>query len=148
MNINQIKANFDFVSCHIIEISANCRMPIVSEQNERHFGLDIRCSQPVERDEKKFGKLLLGVDITISNPVEEDKPDTIRVSLVGTFSSPKSVSDEDFLELLNINGGSALYSIARSKVETITAAIYQSGKIVLPMVNIVQFFEERAKQQE
>lgn len=61
----------------------------------------------------------------------------------GAFSAPSSIEEEVFKKLLLINGAAALYSIARSKVEGITAMTFQSGKLELPMVNIINFYQSR-----
>lgn len=120
----------------------------ISDKNRRKFSLDIRYRKPEQKEDKKYGGLLVVVEVFIDTEVPDDHPDHIYIALEGAFSSPASVSDEDFEELLNINGGSVLYAIARAKIETISATIYQSGKILLPMVNIIQYFEEKSKEQE
>ncbi len=148
MNLDQVAANFDIVSCSIRKIEADCRMHQISDKNRRKFSLDIRYRKPEQKEDKKYGGLLVVVEVFIDTEVPDNHPDHIYIALEGAFSSPASVSDEDFEELLNINGGSVLYAIARAKIETISATIYQSGKILLPMVNIVQYFEEKSKEQE
>lgn len=47
------------------------------------------------------------------------------------------------MDLLNVNGGAALFSIARSKLEVLSSLTYTEGKIVLPMIDIPQYFAER-----
>ena len=36
-----------------------------------------------------------------------------------------------------------LYSIARSKIEAVSSLTYSDGKILLPMINIIQYYQER-----
>lgn len=50
------------------------------------------------------------------------------------------------MEMLNINGGALLLSVARAKLETISSLTYAHGKIIIPMINMVQYFEERKKE--
>ena len=40
-----------------------------------------------------------------------------------------------------LNGSTALYSIARGKIETISTAVLNNGKIVLPMVNMIELLK-------
>ena len=61
----------------------------------------------------------------------------------GAFSAPSSIEEEVLKKLLLINGAAAMYSIASSKVEGITAMTFQSGKLELPMVNIINFYQSR-----
>ena len=49
--------------------------------------------------------------------------------------------DEEFFTTLWLNGSTALYSIARGKIETISTAVLNNGKIVLPMVNMIELLK-------
>lgn len=148
MNLDQITTNFNIESSSVRELHADCKMRGISETCKKEMDLIIRYWKPVQKEEKKYGGLLLELDVKIHAEDPEEEPDKIHLSLEGVFSSPASaISDEVFEELLNINGGAALYAIARSKMETISATVYQSGKVLLPMVNIIQYFEEKSKEQ-
>ncbi|MBR6408426.1 MAG: hypothetical protein IKS19_07610 [Clostridia bacterium] len=142
MDLNQITADLRFLAANVIELSANCSMLSISDDDKREFSLDIKCSGPLVSDDIKIGKLRLTLDIIVKQESEDTEPDTFRLVLEGAFTAPVTVSDDDFMSLLNINGGAALYSIARAKIETISSLVYIEGKILLPMVNIVQYFEE------
>lgn len=145
MDFNKITADLDFVgsTVHTVEIKSN--MISIPDKAKKSFGLDIKCSKPLIKDEEKFGKLLLKVEVSLFKEDEELEPDTFKLVIEGMFKSSKEIDDERFMELLNINGGAALFSIARSKVEVLSSLTYVDGKIVLPMINIVQYFAERNK---
>ena len=83
------------------------------------------------------------VDVSLFKENEELEPDTFRVVIEGVFKASNEITDEKFMELLNVNGGAALFSIARSKIEVLSSITYSEGKIVLPMINILQYFSER-----
>ena len=51
--------------------------------------------------------------------------------------------DEAFTKMLMVNGVSALYGIARSKLEVITALTYHQGKISFPMINVLELLKEK-----
>lgn len=40
-----------------------------------------------------------------------------------------------------INGAAALISIARGKIESITSNIFDSGKVVIPFVNVIDYYK-------
>ena len=147
MDFNKITADLVFLasSIHIIDIKAN-RVRIQDEINRR-FGIDLKYSQPLLQDDGKYGKLLLQVDVSVGNEDDELKPDSFRVIIEGLFKVSPEYDDAAFLELLNINGGAALYSIARSKIEVLSSMTYTEGKIVLPMINMMEYFAEQAKKQ-
>lgn len=143
MDFNKIVADLDFVgsSIHSVEIKAD--MIKISSTTKKSFGLDIKCSKPLLKDDSKFGKLLMQVDVSLFKENEELEPDTFRVVIEGVFKASNEITDEKFMELLNVNGGAALFSIARSKIEVLSSITYSEGKIVLPMINILQYFSER-----
>lgn len=145
MDFNKITADLDFVgsTVHSVEIKSN--MISIPNKTKKSFGMDIKCSKPLIKDEEKFGKLLLQVEVSLFKEDEELEPDTFKLVIEGMFKSSKEIDDERFMELLNINGGAALFSIARSKIEVLSSLTYVDGKIVLPMINIVQYFAERNK---
>ena len=87
--------------------------------------------------------MLLIVEVIIND--NKENTDHIKFTVEGKFSSSNSLSDEEFLTLLNINGAAALYSIARAKFEVISGLIYPDGKFVLPMINILKYYEEKNK---
>ncbi len=93
------------------------------------------------RNPNYVGNLLMQISITVKS--EDNNPDdSFAIALEGSFWANKDMDDDRFLDLLNINGGAALYSIARSKLETISAVTYEEGKILLPMINMIQFFQQ------
>ena len=143
MNLNQVTANLDFVTSSIHSLNVNSKMLRISNANKREFGLDIKCSKPSTTDNIKYGKLLMHVDVSVMHENADLAPDTFDLVIEGVFSSPADISDDEFMSLLNINGGAALYSIARAKIETISSLTYSDGKILLPMINIIQYYQER-----
>ena len=112
------------------------------------FRIDIKYSKPIVFENKKVGKLLLQIDISLKSEEPDSIEDTIKFVIEGEFSSDKSIDDDKFMELLNINGGAALYSIARSKIESISSIVYSEGKVLLPMINIIQYYQEKSKMAE
>lgn len=40
-----------------------------------------------------------------------------------------------------MNGAAALIGIARGKFETISASIFNNGKIVIPFVNVIDYYK-------
>ena len=55
----------------------------------------------------------------------------------------KEKDDEELGELLWINGASVLYGIVRAKMEVISSMVFGSGKITLPLINMVQFVKKQ-----
>ena len=143
MILDQIIAKLNIVDTIVHNIEVNARMVGISDANQKEFGLDIKCSKPIVKDDVKLGRLLLQVNVSVKHEEDSEKQDTFHLTMEGVFSSDASVEDNEFLSLLNINGGAALYSIARAKLEMISGITYSNGKILLPMINMVQYYQER-----
>lgn len=146
MDFNKITADLDFIGSSIHNVEVKADMIKISNQTKKSFALDIKCSKPLIKDDEKFGKLLMQVDVSLNKEDETLEPDTFRIVLEGVFKASIEVDDDRFMELLNVNGGAALFSIARSKIEVLSSITYSEGKIVLPMINIIQYFSERNAQ--
>ena len=143
MDFNKITADLDFVGSSIHNVEINADMIKISNQTKKAFALDIRCSKPLIKDDAKFGKLLMQVDVSLKKEDETLEPDTFKVILEGVFKASAELDDDKFMELLNINGGASLFSIARSKIEVLSSITYSEGKVLLPMINVIQYFQER-----
>lgn len=148
MDLNCIAADLNFEKTFVHILDAKCNIKKISNSTEKKFGIDIKYSKPIVFENKKVGKLLLQIDISLKSEEPDSNEDTIKFVIEGEFSSDKSIDDDKFMELLNINGGAALYSIARSKIESISSIVYSEGKVLLPMINIIQYYQEKSKMAE
>lgn len=147
MDLNKVVADLEIEKTTIHSIETKCVMTKLSDSNKKTFGLDIKCSQPLVKENKKYGKLRMQIDMSIDQSELEGAADKFQFVIEGVFSSSPSIEDEKFMELLNINGGTALYSIARAKIEAISSLIYDEGKILLPMINIIQYYKEKFEEE-
>lgn len=147
MELNKIIADLDFVSATVHNIEMTNNLSELLESSKRSFSLDIKYNAPIIQDDKKYGGLLLEVNISVAHEDPEVSDDSIKLIMEGLFSSPSTIDDDKFLELLNINGGAALYSIARAKIEAISGLVYNEGKLLLPMINMVQYYQEKNKKE-
>lgn len=50
---------------------------------------------------------------------------------------------DTFKEPVIINGASAIVGIAGGKIEAVSGNIFNNGKIVIPFVNIVDYYKNR-----
>lgn len=65
----------------------------------------------------------------------------MELSLEGAFLSQGSISEKKFKQLVAVNGAAAIIGIARGKIETLTANIFNNGKIVIPFVNVIDYYK-------
>lgn len=89
---------------------------------------------------------IVDAEITIEFDIEiiqaDDSSCNIHLSVEGAFLSAPDTKMDDFQPLVAINGASALIGIARGKIEAISASIFNNGKIVIPFVNVIDYYKE------
>ncbi len=80
------------------------------------------------------------IDFKIEINQAEGQECIIQLSVEGAFLSEENADIEAFRELVIVNGAAALIGIARGKIETITANIFNNGKVVIPFVNVIDYY--------
>ncbi|NLZ82659.1 MAG: hypothetical protein GX915_03230 [Clostridiales bacterium] len=146
MNFNMITSELNFQGCTIRKLKVDNSIISISSDIVRKIGLEIVPFEINMDQEKKYGKLLMKIVVEL----EENLKNVANIELVieGAFSVPSSVDESTFKELILINGAASLYSIARSKIENISATTFLEGKIIIPMINIYDYYKEKKKEIE
>lgn len=92
-------------------------------------------------DERKtfFGILLLNIQASISSG---KKKYVIDVSIEGSYEAPVELGEENFREMLQLNGITSLYSIARGFIQSVSSQTLASGSILLPMFNVASYSKD------
>lgn len=111
----------------------------VQKEAKRSFGLNINEPSFETIDEGFFAQMAIDFEVEIEQ--SEDRNFKLELSLEGAFLSEKNTEEEDFKQLVIINGAAALISIARGKIESITSNIFDSGKVVIPFVNVIDYYK-------
>ena len=73
MDFNKITAELDFVGSSVHNVEIKSDMIRISNSTKKSFGLDIKCSKPLVKDNEKFGKLLMQVEVSLFKEDEEEK---------------------------------------------------------------------------
>ncbi len=139
MELNRIATGIKLVGTTIKEISVENNIVNVQKEAKRSFGLNINEPSFENIDEGLFSQMAIDFEVEIEQA--EDRNFKLELSLEGAFLSEKNTEEEDFKQLVIINGAAALISIARGKVESITSNIFDSGKVVIPFVNVIDYYK-------
>jgi len=75
---------------------------------------------------------------------EENSPYGIRLDIVGYFLFAPDTTEEVMTRMINLNGASILYGVARGFVGQATGA-GKNGQFVLPAVNFIDLLKRRAE---
>ena len=125
MELNRIATGIKLVGTTIKEISVENNIVNVQKEAKRSFGLNINEPSFENIDEGLFSQMAIDFEVEIEQA--EDRNFKLELSLEGAFLSEKNTEEEDFKQLVIINGAAALISIARGKIESITSNIFDSG---------------------
>ena len=139
MELNRIATGIKLVGTTIKEISVENNIVNVQKEAKRSFGLNINEHSFETIDEGFFAQMAIDFEVEIEQ--SEDRNFKLELSLEGAFLSEKDTEEEDFKQLVIINGAAALISIARGKIESITSNIFDSGKVVIPFVNVIDYYK-------
>ena len=139
MELNRIATGIKLVGTTIKEISVENNIVNVQKEAKRSFGLNINEPSFENIDEGLFSQMAIDFEVEIEQT--EDRNFKLELSLEGAFLSEKNTEEEDFKQLVIINGAAALISIARGKIESITSNLFDSGKVVIPFVNVIDYYK-------
>lgn len=143
---DQLIAPFQMTANRIRGLTISNDFVSLEGAGELSHTLDIDYSIEDEREyhTKRVGIVSLMVSMTTDSDTEKSL--SCHLSLEGCFASPASdVSDKEFHVLLKANGCAALYSVARAIIMSITSQALAGGQIILPMINVHKFLEDKDK---
>ena len=110
MELNRIATGIKLVGTTIKEISVENNIVNVQKEAKRSFGLNINEPSFENIDEGLFSQMAIDFEVEIEQA--EDRNFKLELSLEGAFLSEKNTEEEDFKQLVIINGAAALISIA------------------------------------
>lgn len=93
----------------------------------------------IEEGQFFSGTIVLNIKVNIS---ENKRKYSLNISIEGCFNAPSKISEETFKNMLEVNGITALYSIARGFVQSTSSQTLLSGNVLLPMINVVEYSKD------
>jgi len=143
MEFNMVAKGIEFIGTTIKSINVENNIVDVDREGKRSFGLTINEPLFEEHNNHFFSQIM--IDFIIDIEQSEEQKCQLRLSIEGAFISGEGVGEEEFKHLVIINGAAALIGIARGKIETISAAMFNNGKVVIPFINIVDYYRSLGK---
>lgn len=139
MQLNWITTDVELLGTSIKSLTVNNEIPDISRDAKRNFGLNINEPTFVKDGNTLYAHMVIDFEVEIRQ--SEDQECTITLSLEGAFSGAKGIDPNLFKERVIVNGASALIGIARGKIENISATIFNNGKIIIPYVNVIDYYK-------
>ena len=143
MELNLMATGIELVGTTIKNISVENNIIDVSKEAKRNFGLHINEPYYEVVEDGFFAQMTIDFEVEVEQ--SEEQKFKLEISLEGAFLSSKGVDENDFKQLVGVNGASAIIGIARGKIESITANIFNNGKVVIPFVNVIEYYKSMAE---
>lgn len=139
MELNMIATGIELVGTTVKSLTIDNSIVDAERDGKRNFGININEPEFQQTDNKWFAQILIDFEIDIIQT--EEQKCSVQLSVEGAFLSEENADMETFKELVIVNGAAALIGIARGKIEAITANIFNNGKIVIPFVNVIDYYK-------
>ena len=133
MELNLIATGIELLGASVAKLTVDNTIVDIENDAQRSFGMTI--------NEPQFQNIEMTIDFDIIINQSDNDNCNIHFTITGAFLSKGKISEEDFKQLVAINGASALIGIARGKIESLSSSIFNNGKIVIPFVNVIDYYK-------
>ena len=136
----EIKSMFQMTSFSIYNASFEIKR-VPPKGNPLHSHLRLNVTLPNDVSETKGA-----VDLHIDLKLKSGKVTFIstKLSIKGNFAG-KNMNKQQFIEFMKFSGVSNLTQIARSYIISMTSQLGIMPPIVLPMINLVEFYKKQER---
>lgn len=138
MELNIIASGIRLIGSTIKNLKVDNNIVDVDKECKRSFGLNINEPEFQSVDNRVAAQMTIDFEVEIIQA--EEQRCKIEISLEGAFLSEVAPIEDEFKQLVAINGAAAIIGLARGKLEAITANIFNNGKISIPFVNVLDYY--------
>jgi hypothetical protein len=147
MEANKYTSDFQFIGNTIKKFNIKNNFLIYNDDDpniKKYLDVSHKITEISLHEDEQKNQILFGLlNLDIKFNVSQNKYKTsISLLIEGCFNFPLEKTKKEFISRLNLNGVTTLYSIARTLILNITAQSYQSGKVILPMFNVVAYSKD------
>ena len=138
MELNMIASGVRLIGSTIKNLKVDNNIVEVDKECKRSFGLSINEPEFQSVDNRVAAQMTIDFEVEIIQA--EEQRCKIEISLEGAFLSEAEPIEDEFKQLVAVNGAAAIIGLARGKLEAITANIFNNGKISIPFVNVLDYY--------
>lgn len=138
MELNIIASGIRLIGSTIKNLKVDNNIVDVDKECKRSFGLSINEPEFQSVDNRVAAQMTIDFEVEIIQA--EEQRCKIEISLEGAFLSEAEPIEDEFKQLVAVNGAAAIIGLARGKLEAITANIFNNGKISIPFVNVLDYY--------
>lgn len=138
-------ADFQLVGNRIIDLKIHNDFIAVDTDSTTETKKKLKLTHSVnaitQGDNGKWSGLL---ELIVSVKLIRDKQKlTVDLTQEGCFTANAKMDSDEFEKMLEINGISSLYSIARATILSISSQTLVYGNVMLPMINVYNYSEKK-----
>ena len=139
MKLNYVTAGVELIGTTVKKLNIENNIVDIEKDGKRIFGLNI--NEPIFQkvEDKLFGQIVIDFEVEINQ--SDEQTCKIDVSIESAFLSSVEADEKAFKELVSVNKVAALIGIARGNIESISANIFNSGKVTIPFVNVIDYYK-------
>lgn len=143
MDTKELAAPFQFIGNRILNLTIKNDFVAFNDKSldSRNLDVDYDIYDIREQNEERFGIITLSVNLELK---QDERAFILHLDIEGCFITPIETDENVFKSMLSINGSTALYSVARATIISISSQVFNGGKVVLPMLNIVAMNEKKS----
>ncbi len=142
MRLNEVVPGIEWIGNNINKLIVDNSLVNYSEAKDKKIEFFIKEPNFSEVENGYMAQICIGFVLDING--NEEQKCHIEIEIEGAYLSTGDISKEDFQKIVMVNGAAALVGIARGKIESISANIFNSGKIVIPFINVIDYYKESA----
>ncbi|AGB18579.1 protein-export chaperone SecB [Thermoanaerobacterium thermosaccharolyticum] len=143
INANKVLADFQFVANRVSEFKIETR-DIGTNEAKVHvtYDFDYNIKEINEFEDKYIG--YIEFITVIKAKVKNSILFKINLTMEGVFvGNTQKLKQEDFLDMLELNGLTTLFQLSRAYILTVTSLSGINPPVKLPMVNIFKLIQQK-----
>lgn len=144
MELNYVSSGVQLIGTKVNNLEVNNSIVDIEKDAIRSFSMNINEPYFYDSDEKRLAHIVIDFKLHIEQGNNQKM--SLDLSLEGAFVSDGKMSRDDFFKLVAVNGAAAVVGIARGKIESISASIFNSGKISIPFINVIDYYKHISDQ--
>ena len=146
MELNYVAKGIKLIGTSIVRLDISNSLVDLDTEAKKAFGFSVHKPKKELLETGYYYSVVISIQIKIEkdNSGEAD----ITMDLEGAFEPEPGIDEDEFGKLVAINGVAALVSIARGKIEAISATVLNTGKITIPFVNVVEYYDTIKKEKD
>jgi preprotein translocase subunit SecB len=146
MNVEDAKASINLLDSYVKELNIQIMQPPSTINDTKNtMKIDYSISGISEQENSILGKLSLSLKIELLNQANSlcAKCELEYLGIIG--ADIKTISKEDFVKMIELNGVMILYQMARPLITSITAQAGIIPPITIPLINVHKLVKNKAE---